>query len=290
MDLVIENISKRYKDKSAVKNFSAQFTNGVYGLLGANGSGKTTLMKIMVDILKPTNGRILLNNSDIALMDEKYRELLGYLPQEFGCYVNFTVDKFLRYISALKGLEKDYAKRRIDELLQFVNLSQYKNKKIKTLSGGMKQRIGIVQALLNDPKILVLDEPTSGLDPKERVRFRNLISEISAERIVILSTHIVSDIQYIAKEVLIMKDGILIKKDKPKELLKEIKEKVWSIQTTEDALVQLKNICKIVNIVPKNECTEVRVISEEKPIFNAIQVDPTVEDLYMYYFDEEGEK
>jgi ABC-type multidrug transport system ATPase subunit len=290
LNLAIENISKKYKDTLVVKNFSAQFSNGVYGLLGPNGSGKTTLMKIIVDILKPTNGRILVNENDIVLMDDKYRELLGYLPQEFGYYVNFTVDKFLRYIAALKGLEKNYAKMRIDELLEFVNLSQCKNKKIKTLSGGMKQRIGIVQALLNDPKILVLDEPTSGLDPKERVRFRNLISEISSERIIILSTHIVSDIQYISKEVLLMKEGILIKKDTSKELLKEMKGKVWSMQTSEEALTEVKDIYKVVNIVPKDDCIELRIISEEKPVFNAVEVTPTLEDLYMYYFDEEVEE
>lgn len=208
MELVMDRVSKQYKNKIAVDRVSVKLYQGVYGLLGANGAGKTTLMRMICGILKPTNGTISFDGMDVS--EENYRSILGYLPQDFGYYPEFTGIDFLLYMAALKGITKPQAKRRTKELLQLVSLQEAAKKKIKTYSGGMKQRLGIAQALLNQPKLLVLDEPTAGLDPKERVRFRSLIEEWGKENIVLLSTHIVSDIEHIADGILMMKDGQLI--------------------------------------------------------------------------------
>lgn len=208
MELVIDRLSKQYKNKIAVDRISLRLTPGVYGLLGANGAGKTTLMRMICGILKPTGGTVTLDTYDVST--EEYRGRLGYLPQDFGYYPEFTGEDFLMYMASLKGLEKSYAKKKVKELLELVGLTPQAKKKVKTYSGGMKQRLGVAQALLNDPELLVLDEPTSGLDPKERVRFRNLIGELGKESIVLLSTHIVSDIEHVADKILMMKDGQLI--------------------------------------------------------------------------------
>lgn len=208
MELVINRLSKQYKNKIAADRISVTLHRGVYGLLGANGAGKTTLMRIICGILKPDSGTVSFDGIDVS--QEEYRSVLGYLPQDFGYYPEFTGKDFLLYMAALKGLEKPLAKRKADELLTLVSLQNVAKKKIKTYSGGMKQRLGIAQALLNEPKLLILDEPTAGLDPKERVRFRNLIETLGKESIVLLSTHIVSDIEHIADEILMMKEGRLI--------------------------------------------------------------------------------
>lgn len=208
MELIIDNVSKQYKKKNAVDCFSVKLQQGVHGLLGANGAGKTTLMRMLCGILRPDSGHISFDGIDVG--EEEYRAVLGYLPQDFGYYPEFTAWDFLFYMAALKGISKTSAKRRAEELLQLVSLEDVGRKKIRTYSGGMKQRLGIAQALLNQPKILVLDEPTAGLDPRERVRFRNLIEELGKDSIVLLSTHIVSDIEHIAENVLMMKEGKLI--------------------------------------------------------------------------------
>lgn len=208
MELIINRLSKQYKNKIAADRISITLHKGVYGLLGANGAGKTTLMRIICGILKPDSGTVSFDGIDVS--QEEYRSVLGYLPQDFGYYPEFTGKDFLLYMAALKGLEKPLAKRKADELLNLVSLQNVAKKKIKTYSGGMKQRLGIAQALLNDPKLLILDEPTAGLDPKERVRFRNLIESLGKESIVLLSTHIVSDIEHIADEILMMKEGRMI--------------------------------------------------------------------------------
>ena len=208
MELCIDRLTKQYENKIAVDRISLQLTNGVYGLLGANGAGKTTFMRMLCGVLKPTSGTINFNGFDVS--SEEYRSELGYLPQDFGYYPEFSGLDFLLYMASLKGLKKAEAKRKAKQLLKLVSLSDVARKKISTYSGGMKQRLGIAQALLNDPKIIILDEPTAGLDPKERVRFRNLIKELGKNSIVLLSTHIVSDIEHIANTVLMMKAGQII--------------------------------------------------------------------------------
>jgi ABC-2 type transport system ATP-binding protein len=288
MELTLEKLSKRYQEKWAVRDFSVDIKPGVYGLLGPNGSGKSTLMRMLVDILLPTEGRILFDGRDISTIGEEYRDKLGYLPQNFGVYKNFTAHRFLLYLAALKGLDREKAESKIDELLEFVNLKEMKNKKIKTLSGGMKQRLGIAQALLNDPHILVLDEPTVGLDPNERIRFRNLISEISSDRIVLLSTHIVSDIEYIAKEVIVMKKGTLLQTGSPEALVKETEGKVWQAHIQESELTDIKQHYTIGNIMRQNDGLEVRIVSDEMPVSGAVQADPGLEDYYLYHFGEEA--
>ncbi len=220
MELIIDRVSRQYKNKIAVDRISLKLHRGVHGLLGANGAGKTTLMRMLCGILKPTGGTIAFDGIDVS--EESYRAILGYLPQDFGYYPEFSAADFLLYLAALKGIPKDRAKRKTRELLELVSLSDVSRKKIKTFSGGMKQRLGIAQALLNDPKLLILDEPTAGLDPKERVRFRNLIEELGKNNIVLLSTHIVSDIEHIADQVLIMKDGQLIYQGKWEETREDL--------------------------------------------------------------------
>ncbi len=208
MKLSVDRVTKQYKNKIAVDRISFELTEGVTGLLGANGAGKTTLMRMMAGILTPTSGEI--SADGINVNTENYRALLGYLPQDFGYYPEFSAKEFLEYFAALKGIEKKQGREKSKELLELVGLSDVANKKIKTFSGGMKQRVGIAQALLNDPKILILDEPTAGLDPKERVRFRDLIGELGKNTIVLLSTHIVTDIEHIADSIIMMKDGSMI--------------------------------------------------------------------------------
>ena len=287
MELTIQNISKQFKELVAVNQFTAEFSCGVYGLLGPNGAGKTTLLRMLADILRPTSGMIRLNGQDIRTMEERYRDVLGYLPQQFGYYRQFTGRRFLMYIAALKGLEKRAAATKVEEVLQLVGLGYEADSKIKSYSGGMRQRLGIAQALLNDPKVLILDEPTAGLDPTERIRFRNILSEMSANRIILLSTHIVSDIEYVAKDVLLMKQGYLLKQDRLVSLLKELKESVWKVTVDENQLPVLKQRYKIVNILRRDSGVEVRILSPDKPLLTAQPVTAGLEDLYLHYFNEE---
>ena len=261
-------------------------THGVYGLLGANGAGKTTLMRMICDVQTETQGAIMLNGKNIHDLGEQYRNILGYLPQHFGYYPNFTAYKFLMYIAAIKGLPHQKAHKRSLELLEKVGLSEQKNVKIKTFSGGMKQRLGIAQALLNNPKILILDEPTAGLDPKERVRFRNLISTLAENRIVILSTHIVSDVEYIAKEILIMKNGELLHQGSVETILQPIQSVVWECDVTRQEVDSLVKNYVVANLKHSAGAERLRIISEVAPCKTARNVEPTLEDLYLYYFAE----
>jgi len=287
LHLVVEHLSKKFGDNTVLDDINIEFTEGVYGILGANGSGKSTLMRILVTVLKPTSGKVILDGENIKKLDEEYRNLIGYLPQEIALYKSFTAERFLMYIASLKGLNKNEAKNKVSELLELVGLTEYRKKKVGTFSGGMKQRVGIAQALLNDPKVLIVDEPTAGLDPKERIRFRNLLSAISSNRIVLLSTHIVSDIDFIAKEIVILKQGKLIKKDAPDNLLGQLNEKVWTVLISEGELQQYQNKFKVGNIIRRENGIELRIISDTKPIETAQATIPNLEDLYLYYFDKE---
>lgn len=286
MELTIKNISKNYGEKFAVTNMNMQLGTGVYGLLGENGAGKTTLMRMLCGILTPSEGEILFDNKNIWELGENFRDKLGYLPQNFGYYKEFTAREFMLYIAALKGLLPDFAKIKSIELLEVVGLSKVANKKIRTYSGGMKQRLGIAQAMLNDPQILILDEPTAGLDPKERVRFRNLISDFAKDRIVILSTHIVSDVEYIADEILIMRDGSLIKNGTVGKLVSGMEGKVWLVQTDENNARKLCEAYDIINLRHEGGIVELRIAGDDKPSQNAKQVQPTLEDLYLYEFQD----
>lgn len=289
MELTIKDVSKEYGNKKAVCHFNATLTNGVYGLLGANGAGKTTLMRMICDIQTETKGSILLNGKNIHDLGEQYRNILGYLPQQFGYYPNFTAYKFLMYIAAIKGLPHKKAHHRSLKLLDKVDLLDQKDEKVKNFSGGMKQRLGIAQALLNDPKILILDEPTAGLDPKERVRFRNLISTLAEDKIVILSTHIVSDVEYIAKEILVMKKGQLIHRGSPEEILQPIQNYVWECDVSKQESEKLELNYITANIRHNHRENRLRIISEVSPCETAWNVEPTLEDLYLYYFAEESD-
>ena len=290
-ELKLMDIEKRYKDKEAVRKFNYTFVNGVYGLLGENGAGKTTLMRVICGILKPTTGNIYCDNIEIASMGAEYRKLLGYLPQDFGYYDEFTAERFLRYMAALKALPKEYADSRIEELLDLVELKNKKKKKLKTFSGGMIRRIGIAQALLNDPEILILDEPTAGLDPKERVRFRKVISSLGKNRIVLLSTHIVSDIDYIADKILIMKNGELIQEGTEKKIIEKVEGHVWKCVVSEKEAERIENLYIVSNMRNSGENVELRIISKKQPVVNAKNVESTLEDAYLYHSQMmEGEK
>jgi ABC-type multidrug transport system ATPase subunit len=287
VNLTISNVSKSFGNKKALDGLSLEFTTGVYGILGANGSGKTTFMRILASVMKPSSGQVFLDGQDIVALDYRYRDLIGYLPQHVGLYPNFSAEKFLTYIASLKGQSKGEAKRKVDETLELVGLTDNRKEKVGKFSGGMKRRVGIAQALLNDPKILIVDEPTAGLDPKERIRFRNLLSRISSRRIVILSTHIVSDIELIAKEILVLKEGRLLHKETPEKLLAGIGDKVWSVLADEKDIADLQFRCRVGNMTRVQDRFQLRIISDTKPLENAIRETPNLEDLYLYYFDEE---
>ena len=284
MQLTLDRLTKQYGSKIALDRINAIFEPGIYGLLGANGAGKTTMMRLICDILKPTSGEVTFNGTNIREMGESYRAVIGYLPQDFGYYPNFTAMNFLLYMASLKGLNPRYAKEKSLELLETLNLSEVKDKKIKTLSGGMKQRLGIAQAFLNDPQILILDEPTAGLDPKERVKFRNLISSFAENKIVILSTHIVTDVEYIADEILMIKNGTLLKKGAENDIIQEISGKVWECRVTRQEADFIENNFTVCNSKMENGEAILRIVSDKKPCSTAVLVSPCLEDLYLYYF------
>lgn len=290
MLLELNNITKNYDNRVVLNNVSFSLGPGVYGLLGSNGSGKTTLFRIISGVIKQNTGTVTYNHDDVRFNSDAFRSVIGFLPQDFSYYPDFTGMKFMLYIAALKGINKNLAKKRCLELLTLVGLEDVKNKKIKKYSGGMKQRLGIAQAMINDPEVLILDEPTVGLDPKERVRFRNLISSFSENKIVILSTHIVSDIEYIADEILILNQGILENRGTSSNLVNSINGCVW------EALVETNNLEEMLakhiisNQKHEENGTVLRIISNVKPTHNAQQVQPTLEDVYLYYFREEAEE
>lgn len=288
MNLQIDHVTKKYKDKTAVNDVSLTLTSGVWGLLGANGAGKTTLMRMIAGIMKPTLGEILYDNIPIHVLKEDYRDVFGYLPQEFGFYPEFTVKDYLEYMGALKGLTKQYTRRKIDELLVKLTLTDVYKKKIIKLSGGMKRRVGIAQALLNDPQILVMDEPTSGLDPGERVRFRNLLSEYAHGRLVLISTHIVSDVEYIANCNAVMKDGRILKIGTTEDLIGEIRGKVYCCSVPAHEVGMWERKLQVVNL--KNEESgrvQFRYLADEPQTSDSMVVEPRLEDLYLWLFPRE---
>lgn len=286
MDLTITNLTKEFGNLKAVDHVSYHLHCGVYGLLGVNGAGKTTLMRMLTTLINPTSGQITWDGEDIFAMDGRYRKLLGYLPQDFGYYPDFSVYDYLMYIASIKGLRPAAAKQRVKELLRQVGLVKARHKKMKTLSGGMKRRAGIAQAMLNDPKILILDEPTAGLDPSERIRFRNLISELSEDRIVLLSTHIVSDIEYIANDILLMKDGAITMSGTPEALIASMPEAVWKCTVPKRQIDACLKQFKVSNVKTVPGGAELRILSRSKPSENAEQAEPNLEDVFLYYFGE----
>lgn len=286
--LEIKNISKTYKKGTvkALDDFSVTLTPGVYGLLGPNGAGKSTLMNIITDNLNADNGEILYDGENIKKLGKDYRTVLGYMPQQQGLYDDFTLNRFLWYMAALKGLKKKEAKAKITSLLETVNLKSAAHKKLGAFSGGMKQRALIAQALLNDPKILILDEPTAGLDPKERIRIRNFISEIAENKIVLISTHVVSDIEFIAKEIILLKSGQLVSHDTCNNLIKEIENKVFEVEINKEELKCFQGNYRVSNLFHDDDKIIVRIVTDIPPENYKVQpVKPTLEDLYLYVFE-----
>lgn len=288
MELKMTDLTKQFGSFTAVDHINLNMTGGVYGLLGVNGAGKTTLMRMLCTLLSPTEGTITCNGKDIFRMGGDYRKLLGYLPQDFGFYPDFTVKDYLLYIAALKGIRPAVAKKRVKEFVGKVGLSKVEHKKMKTLSGGMKRRAGIAQAMLNDPKILILDEPTAGLDPNERIRFRNLISELSEERLVLLSTHIVSDVEYIANEIWLMQEGRIVRRGTKEELVDTMPGHVWECRVDKSRVPALMQNYKISNMRSESYGVELRILSDRKPAPDARSVEPSLEDVFLYYFGEEA--
>ncbi len=284
MTIQFENISKKYKNKLALNQFSTTLTPGIYGLLGANGAGKTTLINILVGVLPRSNGRISVDGTDVEKLGKDFLKKVGYLPQYPQFYRDFTVNEFLMYMCALKGIPHMTAKQRIQDLLSGVNLYDAMNCKIGALSGGMRQRVGIVQAMLGNPGLLILDEPTAGLDPQERIRFRNLITRFAENRIVLLATHIVSDVDAIANEVLILKEGKLIKQGVPEQLCEELKHKTWEITLYEDQSLSTFDQYAISKLQRNGTKLHIRILSDTKPAWNAVQVQASLEDVFLYYF------
>lgn len=291
MELRLDRLTKQFGSAIAVDRLSATLTPGVYGLLGANGAGKTTLMRMICDVLKPTSGSVVWNGTPIERLGERYRSVLGYLPQDFGYYPDFSALDFMLYLSALKGLDSKAAKRRSMELLDLVGLKSVAKRKVKTFSGGMKQRLGIAQAVINDPQVLVLDEPTAGLDPKERVRFRNLISALAQDKVVILSTHIVSDVEYIADEILIMRAGQIVASGTIEEILAQVSGVVWECVVTPREADVMSARMAVGNVRYDHAgMAIVRIVSNTAPHVSARLVEPTLEDVYLYIFQEGSER
>ena len=281
--LELNGIEKRFGDRVAVQSTELCLENGVYGLLGENGAGKTTLMRMICGVLKPDRGSVCCDGMDIRRMGREYRGLLGYLPQDFGYYGDFSVWRFLHYMAALKALPEHWAKQRMEELLELVDLKDCRKQKLRTCSGGMLKRVGIAQALLNEPEILVLDEPTAGLDPKERVRFRNIISSLGKNRIVLLSTHIVPDVDYIADQILIMRKGEIIRKGTQRQLAEEAGQIAWKCRVPEEKAEAYRETFLVSNLRNCREGAELRIVSERKPFPDAEGEEASLEDLYLYF-------
>lgn len=286
MQLVLNQVQKRYGNTLGVDTVNLQLTPGVYGLLGVNGAGKSTLMRMMCTILAPTSGTITLDGQDIFAMGAEYRRLLGYLPQDFGFYPDLRVWDYLMYIAAIKGLRPMVAKTRATQFIEQVGLADQSGTKMRHLSGGMRRRVGIAQALLNEPSILILDEPTAGLDPNERVRFRSLIAALSTERLIMVSTHVVSDIEYVAHKLLLMNHGVLIAQGRASDLIASIGSCVWQVSVTPKELSHYQQRFVVAHVRQQGELAELRIIAPEQPTPSATPVPATLEDVCLVYFKE----
>ena len=289
MELKLEHISKSYGKNKALSDFSMTFTSGIYALLGPNGSGKSTLMNIITDNLKADAGEIFFDGENVKKMGVRFREKIGFMPQYPGLYPNFTAREFLFYMATLKDIPKKQMKDAVEAVLSAVELSDVENHRIGTFSGGMKQRLAFAQAILGDPEILILDEPTAGLDPKQRVSMRNYISEIALGKIVLIATHVVSDIEYIAKEVIVMKKGTIAANASPSALAEKMEGRVWQVTVPTEDVSEMQMFYRVTNIsVSPTDVNRVilRILSEQKPTFEAKLITPTLEDYYLYTFDE----
>lgn len=281
--LQLSELTKKYNDKLALDHITFSFTSGIYGLLGPNGAGKSTMMNLITDNISPTSGRILIDDKNIKDIDKEYRKLLGYMPQQQNFYPELTLLRFMYFIASLKGLNKHEAKRDIEYYLKMVNLYDVREKRLGTFSGGMRQRALIAQALIGNPKILILDEPTAGLDPKERIRIRNLISEVSRDKIVIVATHVVADVEFIAKEIIMLNSGVILKSGKPADLLAEINGKVWNIYISDREITEVNDKYKVSNISREGESVIARIVAESyEDKWESETVRPDLEDLYLY--------
>lgn len=288
MELTIENLGKRYGNHWALRQLSLRCQPSVLGLVGPNGAGKTTLMRMIATLLEPTEGTIHWNGRNIRTHGEALRQVLGYLPQEFGLYREFTGRQFLRYLAAMKGLPKPLAQRRVDEVLEIVHLEAVADRKLPTYSGGMRQRIGIAQALLNDPELLIVDEPTAGLDPAERVRFRTLLASLTGDRVIILSTHIISDVEAVANRLVILQAGSVLADTTPDALLANTAGKVWSVTTDQVTAMQLQATYAVSTLVNQMGGVTLRVISATRPHETAVVIDPSLEDAYLLTMDRQA--
>ncbi|HLI07004.1 MAG TPA: ATP-binding cassette domain-containing protein [Ktedonobacteraceae bacterium] len=281
MELTIERLSKRYEQHWALQQLSLRCGPGLLGLVGLNGAGKTTLMRMIATLLEPTEGHILWNGQDIRTHGQALRQVLGYLPQDFGIYPEFTGRQFLRYLAAMKGLPSALLNRRVDEVIEIVNLEQAADHKLPTYSGGMKQRIGIAQALLNDPELLIVDEPTAGLDPAERVRFRTLLASLTRNRIIILSTHIISDVEAVANRLVILQQGRMLADATPERLLAQAVGSVWSVTVDQATALQLQASYQVSTMINQTGGVTLRIISPTRPHESAVAVDPSLEEAYL---------
>ena len=289
MKLVIEGVSKLYNGQVwGLRDFGLELGPGILGLLGPNGAGKSTLMRILATITRASEGTVVWDGVDVERNPDVLRAVLGYLPQDFGVYPNLNAVEFLEYVAAIKGLSAKTARRRIDELLQLVNLIEARHRPLGGYSGGMRQRVGIAQALLNDPQLLIVDEPTAGLDPEERVRFRNLLSDLSGERIVILSTHIVSDVEAVASDIALIKQGHLVRHDLPETLLQAVAGKVWELTVSSAGLPALKQQALVGSTSRRSDGVHARVVSDTPPGASAASVEPMLEDAYLYFISGDG--
>lgn len=282
-ELSADRITRQFGTKIAVDKVSFTLTDGVYGLLGSNGAGKTTLMRMLCGLLTPDGGEIRYEGELIWRMGAQYRRILGYLPQDFGYYPNFTAERYLKYLAQLKALPPRMIPEKMDEIWELTGLRDARKQKLGTFSGGMLRRLGIGQALLNDPKVLILDEPTSGLDPKERIRFRNIISAMGKKRIVLLSTHIVSDVEFIADQIFLMKDGGLVKEGSLSEVTENVRGKVWECLVDEAWAKRLNERYPVSNLRNEDGQVRLRIISKERPVPDAFSCEPNLEDAYLFY-------